>query len=266
MFITIAVFLPALHAEVKLTELVQRNADDSLMLKCEAEEESGKDFIIAREDHVYLLERYLGHMKKRFLSRLLQPLYPELSPETQLRPIVGLLRDEEGDARKEIQATVGTIREFFRNSEKSSEIQIVSFKPEVLSEELLGAINEALNKSHEDVNKYEQTQTVDNAETACRANRRAIALLYLARFDYRNFDDKKLKQLRQDVDRTIYYNGVLERSASTSPKNRNLLRMYSKSEHRRLQIIQAILDSNMLEAKRLLETAIEEARKEKMSG
>lgn len=260
--VTMIVFLPTMGAEVMLTKLVQRNADDSLMLKCEAKEESGKDFIIAREDHVYLLERYLGHMKKRFLSRLLKLLYPELSPEKQLTPVLQNLREGvcgQEKARKKIQEAAEAFEQFIRNSEKSSDIPILTFKTEVVSEELLKELKEALDKSREEVDLYNKDPNVHNAEKTCRANRRAIGLVYLVRFGYQNFIQKEtVEQFQKDINMTISCNNELQRSDDVTAEDKQSLRKYTKSEHRRIGILQAIKANDMYTARKLLRTAVEE--------
>jgi len=261
--VPLIITLPAWWVEVGLTQLVQRNANDYLMVACEVATESGDDFITAGVDHADMLEHYIGRTNGKLQPRLLRLLYPKLSPQIELKPVVDSLRGDLGgqsNARKRIQAAAGAIEQFLRSLEDSSSARIVTFRPEPLSKEVVEAVNEALDKSDETVKEYEDAPTVDRAETACRANRRAIALVYLARCEHQHLiGEEKLKKFRHNVDRTIYYNDTLRKTASR--EKRELLRLYSNSELRRLKIIQAILDNDMQEARDLLITAIEEAYK-----
>lgn len=267
--ITIIILVPTIGAEVVLTKLVQRNGTDSLMLVWEATNESGLNFVKARTDHADMLEHYLGRMERRPLSRFLGVLYPELSPDVQLKPILENLRDEEGAAREEIQAAAGAIREFFRNSEAFSGIKIVRFKPEVLTQELLKDVNdanEALGRSHELIDIYVRDLNVDNAEVVCRANRKAIGRVYLIRYERKNLVSReKLEQFRSDIERTIACNDALALQPTVTIDERKALGDYSESERFRTKILKAILDNNMEEARIFFVTAIEEAyKKEKL--
>ncbi|NQT02198.1 MAG: hypothetical protein HQ580_09255 [Planctomycetes bacterium] len=259
--ITLVVLVPILYIEIRFDKLINRNLEDILMLMCEVATESGDDFINARKDHAAMLEHYIGHMEQRPLSRFLRALNPELSPEVQLKPLLENLRrpvSNQQEAREEIEEARKTFKQFIRNSVKSSDLQVSTFKSEVLPEYLIRDVEETLRRSHEAVDEFEKNSNFKNAEGACRANRRAIALVYLVRFGYQNLiDQDRIKQFRNNIERTIYYNVILQKAVSD--KERYLLRRYSKSEYRRLMIVEAILDNDMLKARRLLIEAIEEA-------
>ena len=285
--IIIGVCLPImLYANANLPELVQRNASDSLMLMLAAEtKELGYDFSGAKEDHAYILRKYLGHMKKRNFSLLLRLLYPELSPRKQLTTALANLNPEElvtkqDQAKNEIKKVEETIKQFVSKSLEFSDIQILTFELEDLPEELLNDTKSALDDSRKHVEIYGNNLIMSKAQEACRKNRKAIALAYLVRCGYQSYDslDDKLKQFRGDINRTIYYNHVLQgkkeiKEIETSEKDktlledysnselRALLEDYSNSELRRLKVLQAILDKDIYKAHELLRKTIETSSK-----
>lgn len=265
MGIIILVFLTAIYAEVQITDLVQQNANNYLLLACEAITESGGEsgFASARTDHARMLEYYLGREEdKRVICWLLGVLYPKLSPAIQLGPALEALKNQQAEeSGKVIQDTADVLNQFVKNSEEISYIRSatayyeISFKKSILED-----VNDALTEAQKAVTKYEKDRNLANAELTCRANRRAITLVYPIRYSYENFITRdRLKQFRHDIDRTIYYNNMLSKTAST--EDNKLLTHYSTSELRRLKIIQAILDEDMETARTLLKTAIEEAYK-----
>ncbi|MCK4431276.1 MAG: hypothetical protein KAW19_08220, partial [Candidatus Aminicenantes bacterium] len=184
--VIICVCLPVLlYAKVNLPELVQRNANDGLMLVVETKE-IGYDFIGAKDDHAYILQKYLGHMKKRNFSLLLRLLYPKLSPRKQLTSALADLNlkekvTEQDQAKGEIKNAEETIKQFVSKSQKFSDIQILILEHEDLPEELLNDAKSALDNSREYVKRYMVDPNIANAQEACRKNRIAITLAYLVR-------------------------------------------------------------------------------------
>jgi hypothetical protein len=256
-----------LYANANLPELVQRNVNDSLMLVVETKE-LGYDFIGAKNDHAYILQKYLGHMKKRNFSLLLRVLYPELSPRKQLTSALADLNLKEkvtkqGQAENEIKKAAETVRQFVSKSQKFSDIQILILEHEDLPEELLNDAKSALDNSREYVEIYGNNLTMPNAQEACRKNRTAITLAYLVRCAYQDFSslEDELKQFRGDINRTIYYNDVLRGNKETSEENKELLGKYTKSERRRLKIVDAILDKDNHKAESLLRNTIKVSSK-----
>ena len=262
--VIICVCLPVLlYAKVNLPELVQRNANDGLMLVVETKE-IGYDFIGAKDDRAYILQKYLGHMKKRNFSLLLRLLYPKLSPRKQLTSALADLNlkekvTEQDQAKGEIKNAEETIKQFVSKSQKFSDIQILILEHEDLPEELLNDAKSALDNSREYVEIYGNNLTMPNAQEACRKNRTAITLAYLVRCAYQDFSslEDELKQFRGDINRTIYYNDVLREKKETSKENKKLLQDYSNSELRRLEIVDTILDKDNHRAYKLLREIIE---------
>lgn len=264
--IVICICLPImLYANANLPELVQRNANDSLMLAVEMDEH-GDDFIEVKKDHAYILRKYLGHMKKRNYSFLLRVLYPKLSPRKQLASALADLNlkesvseQDQAKAKNEIKKARDTIVQFVSKSQKFSDMQILTFEPEDLPEELLNDAKLALDDSRKCVKTYGNNLTTSNAKQACGKNRIAIALAYLVRCAYQDLNslDDELKQFRGDINRTIYYNDVLRGNKEISKKNKELLDNYSNSERRRLNVLQAIIDKDTHKAYKLLRETIE---------
>lgn len=266
--IIICICLPVLlYAKANLPELVKRNLNDSLMPATEMKE-LGDDFIGAREDHAYILRQYLGHMKKRNGSLLLRLLYPKLSPRKQLTSALAKLNLNEKEVQQDqaknyINEAKEIVRQFTLKSQKFSDIQISTFEPEDLPEELLIDAKSALDDSRECVKTYGNDPNMLNAQRACRKNRIAIALAYLVRCGYQDFNslDDELKQFQGDINRTIYYNDTLQGNTETPENDKKLLVGYTNSELRRLDVLQAIRDKDTPRAYKLLRKTIEVSSK-----
>lgn len=260
--IIIGVCLPVmLYADANLPELVQRNANDILILLVELQHEAGEDYIEASKDYVYLLPRFRGHMEERSCSLLLRLLYPELSPAKQLKSALADLSEpvaKQGQAQKKINEATEAMRQFVYKSQKFAGTQVSMFELHDVPEELLKDAKSALDDARKYVEIYGKKQTVPNSQEACRKNRIATALAYLIRCVFQDFNtlDDELKQFRGDINRTIYYNNLLVKNnedllASDQlpdvrkkklEKDIGLLGKYTNSEIRRLVIVNALLD------------------------
>ena len=135
--------------------------------------------------------------------------------------------------------------------------------PESLKEEA----KLALNNSKECVNIFGNVQNISNSQEACRKNRITVALVYLIRCVFHDFEtlDGELKQFRGDINRTIYYNKLLIKKNKELLKNNlslkdkekinkhnDLLDKYTNSELRRLRIVDALLEKNIQNAENFL--------------
>jgi len=81
------------------------------------------------------------------------------------------------------------------------------------------------------------------------ANRKAIVYLCLARFNYQEIvDEEELRRFRTDINRTVYYNRVLQKTYEEDNPNYKLLGEYSDSELRRLGLLQAIIYNDIHQA------------------
>ena len=260
--------------KVKLTILVQRNANDTLMLLAELATETGFDHIRANTIHAEMLQKYTEHMEQRPGADLLRCLHPELSPKRQLAHVAADLRmplsqaDEmrqQMEAREKSQAATVSVHRFLTRSNQSSEIRIAMFGPEFPSPEVLTLVIASLNESHEQVEKYanNEQRTVDDAIAVCISNRKVIVYLYLVRFGYQRFIPKEnLQTLRTDIDRSVYYNrrlqkrGPSETGEVVNADDYELLDKCSASEIQSLRLLQAIIDNNIQETRSLLQDVI----------
>ena len=262
----ICVCLPVmLYANASLPGLVQRNASDGVMLLVEMQHEAGRDYVAAKKDFAYLVERFREHMENRDCSLLLRLLYPELSPEKQLTSALDVLRDSGDDkAETDISKATEIIKQFVSKSRGFAGTRNLTSELHACPEGLVEDAMLALDSSKQYVGIYGNSMSMVNAQKACRENRKAIALAYLVRCVYQDSDslDDRLRQLRGDINRTIYYNNALTKNNSDLLQNGQLpdttrkqleedngrLTKYTKSELRRLVIVNALLDSDHIKA------------------
>jgi len=248
-----------LYANANLPELVQRNVNDSLIILVEMQHEAGEDYIEAKKDYEYLLPKFRGHMKERSCSLLLRLLYPELSPRKQLTTALDILTKSKDDqAENGIKKATEAMRQFVSKSQRFAGTQASMSELHDVPEELLKDAKSALDDAKKYVEIYGKEQTVSNSQEACRKNRIATALGYLIRCVFQDFNtlDDELKQFRGDINRTIYYNNLLMKNNEDLLQNdslpdirkqqlkvdNDLLGKYTKSELRRLVIVNALLD------------------------
>lgn len=248
-----------------------RNATDSLMLLIELATEAGDDYANAKTVHAKLLRDYVGHMEQRDLHWLLRlPPFSKKNVAKVLKRVAeDLEKADQLNAREEIKSASETIAQFLTESKPFTSEPISTFEPEVISEEIRDVLKESLIGSHEKVERYanaNESLTVDDAKAACMANRRAIVYLYLARFGYQEIvNQEELKTFRTDINRTIYYNRVLQESDTVKGSEEEecsdywRLTRYSDSELRRLRLLQAIIDNDIQQAQVLLQIAIKKA-------
>lgn len=85
-----------------------------------------------------------------------------------------------------------------------------------MSKDIQNAIRNSLEEAHEKADRYaNEPRTVDDAKAVCMANRKAIVYLYLARFGYQEIvNQETLKKFRIDINRTTYYNQLLQQTDS----------------------------------------------------
>lgn len=122
---------------------------------------------------------------------------------------------------------------------------------------------EHLAKYFEIAEIYAINPNVAYSMTLCMANRKSIVYLYLVRFGHQEIVSKEtLKQFRSDINRTIYYNKVLQQTYDM--KNVEVIENsaykrfdnYSDSELRRLWLLQAIIDNDIQQTQVLLQIAL----------
>jgi len=274
--VTIGVFFQASKVWAEAEKLNARNASDSLMLLMELATEAGGShggcFTKAQKSHAYMIRKYVNHMEDRYVSLFLQlPQFPGKSVIKKLKTVAEELEkevDSNDVADEKIEWASKEIAQCLAKGNFLSGKSTVIFEPEIMSEEMRNIIVYELEEAHKKAEIYAANPTLPNAEAACMSNRRAIVCLYLARFGYQDFIDRNtLKIFRTDINRTLYYNRVLQQSDPIK-QGKNLegqayedsdykaLETHSDSELRRLRLLQTIIDNDIPQAQALLKITI----------
>lgn len=260
------------------TDLAWRYVSDGLLLYNELKSESGRDFVKARKVHADLLSMYVEARKADYVAALLtdevaagileslksikETLEKAVPPEGEQDPNAWAEKDI-----KEASERLGKILIGFEPYLKEP-FDVDGFEElgDRCRKELGTALGDVKAKLKAYINNLttEKTNdlTIKKAVRLCEANRKAIVLLFLARFA--RFEDQgvnaetsgeglKLRDLRQfrgDINRTIYWNRVLQKRLKGSEQS--VLAAYSASELRRLRVLRAVLNEDMQEAQALL--------------
>ncbi len=243
------------------------NVTDCLILLTELATESSEDCVQAKADHVEMLRKYVKHMDSR-RKPLTFVLKDDIAEKLKV-VIKELEKDEdededEADQQKEacskIERASKTITKFLSKCELFVDNPVVASEHEVVSEEMQATIRELLNEAHKKTQAYLNDLSMVNSEVAYRANRKTIVYLYLIRSECFRLDIGAWKEFTDffgDINRTIYWNRVLERS--TNEYERSCLKRCSANELRHLRVLHAIMDNDMREAHFWLQLAIKEA-------
>lgn len=246
---------------VGLSEVVRQNSFDMYMLAAELLTESGPKFTEESQVHAEMVRLYVNHLDQRELAGVVRLLYPEYDYKRVLASRLQALEKAENNeqARNAIwQAGIQSNRLYSIGS-RFSRSPFGWFKSEALPDWLLTALEYALAESHEMVNKLEEERTRVNALAACRANRRAVLRLSLARLGYDN--KEKIEQFLSDVKRAYKYTTIVANKKEYAQSKEQILK-WADSEARRIKILEAMLDGDMDEVCELLREAIEKAFEE----
>jgi hypothetical protein len=252
-------------ASVLANRLASRNASDTLILLIELATESGDDYIEANALFADLLRVYVEHMERRDLYWFLQlPCFSKKNVARELKCVANdLENDAQTNTREAIYVAKESIAVFLSESKPFTDETIITFEPKVISEEIKNLIRGSFNEVHEKVERYPNgPQTVDDAKALCMANRTAIVYLYLVRFGHEEIvEEEKLETFRTDINHTVYYNRLLQRSKTVKISHdvQQLLTEYSNSEIRRPLLLHAIIDNDIRQAQVLLQKALIEA-------
>jgi len=261
-------------------DLAWRYVSDGLLLYSELASESGSDFVKARNIHADLLNMYVREMEAR------QRDYAAALLTDEARSILNNLKSIKESLAKAVpkgeQNPNVWAEEDIKEASKQLGKFLKGFEPylkepfdldgfEKLGDECRKKLDDALKDVKVKLREYIKLLTVmkaDNhlavkkAEELCEANRKAIVLLFLARFarfedqgvkaeaSNKGLDLRVLRQFRGDINRTIYWNGVLQKRLKGS--DASVLKKYSASELRRLRVLRAVLNEDMREAQALL--------------
>lgn len=249
------------------------NVADSLILLTELATESSEDCVRAKVDHIEMLDKYVKHMENRHrpwafvlkndITKELKLIIKTLEEDRSKDGSEDLQWNEayqQSEASVRIEIASKTIVDFLSKHKLFTYEPIVDFGSEVVSEEMKTTIRDLLNEAHKKTQTYINDLNMLNSELAYRANRKAVVYLYLVRSQWLEIITlEELRELRGDINRTIYWNRVLKRSVEISREERLRLTKCSANELRHLRILHAIIENDMKEAHTWLQIAIKQA-------
>lgn len=256
---------------------VDRCVSDGLMLFNEMVSESGKNFVKAREVHSELfhvcLEAHKANYVKGELATGLLDEYESLDKDLSM-PLPEGLDDPNAWAEDNIEKASKKLGEIISSFEPHLENTFEQDTPDNLDAKCEDSLWVALNGVRMELREFikllmaeesDNSVILGKAEDLCEANRRAIVLSFLHRFvDFesqreksqpsdKQVDLKMFRQFQGDINRTIYWNGILsKRLKDNDQTSARRLMKYSDSELRRLKVLRAVLNKNMKEAQSLL--------------
>jgi hypothetical protein len=254
----------ALYAgvDIGLSELARQNSYDIHMLATEQLNELGPCFFGESGEHAEMIRQYVDHLEGRYLAGILRILYPTLSPQKALTSTRDALeKAKEKEAEETIWQAGLASNQLYMLGKRFPRSPIAWFKSEKLPDSLVRDVNDALSESSELTDKLESAQTLEAAVAACRANRKTILLLFLARLGYDN--EEKIRSFLSDVERARDFTLLIAKRMVEDKTNQELLYETARSEDRRVKILEVMLaeDKDMEEACHLLTEAIKIARK-----
>ena len=254
--------------DIGLAELVRQNSFDIHMLAAEQLNELGPCFIGERREHAEMIKKYTDHLEERQLAPILRLLYPHYSPKKVFASTLSDLEKAENgeEAKKAIWQAGEASNQLYMLGKLFPRSPIEQFKSEDLPDWLVKDVNDGLTRSHELVDELKDSQTLEAAVAACRANRKTILLLFLARLGYDN--EEKIKSFLSDVERARDCTLLIAKRMVEDKTNKELLYETARSEDRRIKILEVMLakDKDMEKICPLLTEAIKRAYKKKEEG
>lgn len=261
-------------------ELAWRCVSDGLLLYNELATESGRDFVKARKVHADLLSMYVEAREADYVGALLtdeaaagilkslksikESLEKAVPPEGEQDPNAWAEKDIKDASERLGKILIGfeqylkepfDLNGFEKLGDRCREDLYVALKD--VKAKLRAYINDLTTEKANDL-----TMTIEKAVKLCEANRKAIVLLFLVRFarfedqgvnaetSGEGLDLRVLRQFRGDINRTIYWNRILQKRLKGSDEA--VLKKYSDSELRRLRVLRAVLNKDMREAQAFL--------------
>ncbi len=243
---------------ILVAERIRQDTDDIHVLASELLNELGPEFNDESKRHAEIIKKYTDHLKQRHLAILTRIIYPAHSPGKLLTRTAQKLENAttDEDARNAIWESGVEIDQLRMKAERFPRSPIELFDSEDLPEWLLNDLDEALADSAEMVDKLENEKTKDAAGEACRANRKSVLLLFLARLGH--YSEEKIKSFLSDVKRARDLTLLLA-NAETNKEEQNWLYGVAGSEDRRVKILEVMLANDMGNARKLLRESIEKA-------
>lgn len=293
-----------IHANAKQKELIQRDVllilNPLIELKTESVGASvGAScgaYDLTIKIHYQLLTESLNQIKDSqrklpLLSRVISLPLKKINTK-KLKKIQNELDETQSsgnDLKVRVNNASKTSGELLNDLQKLLSKPITILRDKNIPDGLREKVNKALDVSHNKTkdfaldmdNNIAINERVKKAEFACLESRRAISLSLLVSLIYEDFfvTTTKLDRFWEDIERLIYYNNLLCKSLTNDLSDLTLkseersfvegtierLELYSQSEHRRQDILQAIIDDDMQKAQELLLVAMRKAISEENS-
>lgn len=244
---------------IGFAEVVRQNSYDIHMLSSELIIELGPDFTEESRIHANMIRIYTEHLERRYLAAILRLLYPTCSPKKTFSSAMLVLKEakNEEDAKEAILQAGLAGKELYKLSKSFPRSPVQWFKSEVVSDQLLKELDSAFATSTEMIGKLEKEKTVDAAIKACRANRKAILLLFLARLGFDN-EGRRIEHFLGEVKRSRDCTRDIAKAEKDKTRQEWLYEV-ATSEDRRVKILEAMLKNDIDEVCDLLREAIERA-------
>lgn len=249
--------------DIGVAEVVRQNSYPIHMLSVEMLIEPGPDYVEASTELAVMLRKYIEHMERRHLSRILRVMYPRYSPKRALASALSGLEEATNnkEAKEAIYQAGLASNQFYKLSKRFPQSPIAWFEYEELPDELTRDLDNAFDASGEIVDKLANEKTVEVAivtcRDTCRKSREAILLLLLARLGYEN--KEKISRFRSDVKRAHDCTLLLAKRMEEDKTRQKLLYEAARDETRQIKILEAVLDNDMDRVCELLEEAIKGA-------
>lgn len=251
--------------DIKLAELVRQNSHPIQLLATEQLIELGPNYTGESKRYAEIIDQYYTkHLEQRNYATILRILYPTLSPQKALASTREALDKATKEEAKEAIWQAGlTSNRLYKLCKRFPRSPIERFKSEDLPDWLETSLEKAFEEFHEQVNKLENTQTLDAAEneckTACRYSREGLILLSLAQLGYDN--KEKIKSFQNDIERATSLSQSFAKKAELEEdeKKQKVFTGRAKNMGIRVDIVKAILDNDMNSVTKRLSEEIERA-------
>lgn len=282
LIIFVIVTVSTQHAKARMLqeEISQRNAYVILMPLIELCAESGIAYDTAIVAHYELLKMSIEEIEKNKLplpARLFSFSRKKIDLEKLKEIQEGLTWDSGKDkdgARVKINEARKLAAELLIELKKLIISPITISRQKGVPAELQEKVDGAFEQSHNKVMEYvvglkdniTREQFLGKAASACHSNRRTISLLVMGSLIFQDFvTGEQLIWFREDIDRTIYTNNILRKSFEPEDETKpvheayNRLGLYTDSENRRRDTLQALVEGDMQKAQELLVAAMDKA-------
>lgn len=242
---------PLLNRAMHVDGLALGHIASEMFFETDAKDDSHDTLAIHRE----YIEQYSGIRDRSIVSRLVEFLYPNRSSKKALKGAVAHLEDG-GKSVSDSLLNAGTeLSRFFQHQEsiplgKRTALAKLPNRPKKLGR----MIEKSLAESKKAVSDFLENPTVGTARVACSENRKTV-MIFVDGWRYRG--DMRMGDFRDEVSRAVekmdwmVLNGHYENN-----KEKEDLGAWVKSEKRRVNILDAMIDENVREVRKLVAKAI----------